>query len=409
MITGTSGKTTTTRMLAYVLEKAGHRVGYTSTGGIVINGVHVSREDSSGYTGAKRVINDSSITVAVLEVARGDLLRIGLYRNRSRAAALLNVDREQIGIDGIATVAQMAELKKLVTDTATEAVVLNADDPQCIRFITSYPTRLLKLFSNDADNPVIKDHVDNDGIAYVVNSSVKGSIIQRWAGTIKKDMLYIDQLPACANGIFPQNALNVMAAAALAEGMQVPLETITKALGEFENSPELSPGRFNLIEDFSQTIIIDHAVTVPACASLSKSLKRISVDGSRICLLDGVGNRPDWHYTEIGQLLSSCFDQVICFENESYRRGRIPGEITELFKESFVDAGLAAENFHPEPDIKGAFETLSRLVQYNDLIAILTCEGEPKNVLSLLQISLERFLVKNDTNNRQKAPGNNPC
>ena len=101
MITGTKGKTTTTRMLAHILSKAGHRVGFASTDGVVINGNYINRDDDAGYYGAHIVLTDRSITAAVLETARGGLLKWGLYIDRCNVAALLNVGREQIGIDGI--------------------------------------------------------------------------------------------------------------------------------------------------------------------------------------------------------------------------------------------------------------------------------------------------------------------
>jgi UDP-N-acetylmuramyl tripeptide synthase len=123
-VTGTKGKTTTTRMLAHILAEAGHTVGVASTDGITIGAERVGEDDSAGYAGAARVLNDPSISAAVLETARGSLLQLGLYIDRCDVAALLNIGREQVGIDGIDTLEQMTKLKRKVIDAARKTVVL---------------------------------------------------------------------------------------------------------------------------------------------------------------------------------------------------------------------------------------------------------------------------------------------
>ena len=160
MVTGTKGKTTTTRMLAHILSEAGHIVGYTSTDGVVVNGEYLNRYDYADYNGARILLAHPSITAAVLETARGGLLKLGLYRDRCNVAALLNVGREQIGIDGIETLEQMAILKQRVINAARDAVVLNADDVLCTGMINRYPVRRLNLFSLIADNFFVKNHID---------------------------------------------------------------------------------------------------------------------------------------------------------------------------------------------------------------------------------------------------------
>lgn len=391
MITGTKGKTTTTRMLAFILEKSGHRVGFTSTTGIVINGRQVNSIDSSGYLGAARVVNDPDITAAVLETARGDLLRVGLYRDRCDVAALLNVAREQVGMDGINSLEQMARLKKRVIDAARKAVVLNADDPRCAGFIDLYPTRLLKLFSLDEKNPAIRRHMNKGGTAYFLDKSVEANRILRGTGQQEEVLLPLAELPSCMNGVFQQNIANAMAAAALAEGMGVTLETIRNALSRFENSLETSPGRFNFIDGYSQTVLVDHAVNVPACASLVESLQKMPVSARRICLIDSVGNRPAWHYDEVGRILASWFDIAICFETEDYRRGKRPGQIAESLHAGFLQGGMAVEKIHKAGDAAEAFNRLSQLVKQDDMVVILICGGNPLPVLPLLEKALEPF------------------
>jgi len=371
MITGTKGKTTTTRMLAHILSHAGYRVGLTSTDGIVINGHYINHYDSAGYVGAETVLNDRSITAAVLETARGDLLRYGLYIGRCHVAALLNLGREQIGIDGIDTVEQMATLKQRVIDAARDAVILNADDRLLSKMIGQYPVRCVLLFSLKADNPFVQDHIQKGGRAYILNSSLAGEYIQRVDKKSTVSVMAIADLPSSGNGLFPQNIANAMAAAALAEGMAIPLETVKAGLQSFVNSLEHSPGRFNFLEGYSQTILLDSAAHVPSCAALVGSLGRIKVSGRRVCMYETPGNRPSWHFTELGEILGPHFDHFVCYELEQYRRGRAPGEISHLLKDGLVQAGVSPDRIDTAQGYADATTRLSQVVGDNDLVVIL--------------------------------------
>jgi cyanophycin synthetase len=180
-ITGTKGKTTTTRMLANILREAGHAVGFTSTDGVAIRAEFVSEKVSAGYGAAARVLNDRSVTAAVLELARGDLLKRGLYLDRCDVAALLNVGREQVGIDGIDTLEQMASLKRKVVDAARKTVVLNADDRLCRGLIGEFPVERTTLFSFSPRSKAVKEHLKRGGVAYCLDDGGAEEIV-RWQG-----------------------------------------------------------------------------------------------------------------------------------------------------------------------------------------------------------------------------------
>jgi cyanophycin synthetase len=393
MITGTKGKTTTTRMLAHILSIAGHKVGFSSTNGVVINGCYVNSVDSAGYYGASMVVNNPTITAAVLEVARGDLLRIGLYIDRCNVAALLNVGREQIGIDGIDTLEEMASLKQRVINAAKGTVVLNADDSQCIKLIAQYPSHRLVLFSKHARNKYVLAHLERGGTAYVANNQTTEGYIQRLSKSSNTAVITIADLPSSANGLFPQNIANAMAAASLAEGMGVSLETIKIALQSFENSLECSPGRFNFIEGYSLTVLIDSAVHVPSCAALVDSLRGMQVSGRKICMFDNVGNRPGWHYTEIGEILGSYFDCFICFELERYRRGRAPGEISDLLKTGLLHAGVIPDRIHTAQGYTDATRALSHVVDEGDLVVILSTSANPHEYLPVFRSVFDKYKI----------------
>ncbi len=371
MITGTKGKTTTIRMLAHILTTAGHRVGFTCTDGVVIAGEYLRHGDSSGYYDAQTVLKNQSITAAILEVARGGLLKMGPYMDRCDVAALLNVGREQIGMDGVDTVEQMAAVKQRVIHAAKGAVVLNADDEQCVRLIGDYPIRQVVLFSLVEDNAVLKKHIEASGVAFQRRFFLGEDCVVRCEGDSVESLVPIDDLPSCQNGLFPQNIANAMAAAALAEGLAVSREDIQRGLGTFENSIEQSPGKLNFIEGYSQTILIDNAAQAPACEPLVESLKKIRVSGRRICMFHTAGNRPDWHYAELTEVLAPHFDHFICYELERYRRGRAPGEITNLLEAGLIKAGVSQDRIDLAQGYEDATRKLSKIAGGEDLLVIL--------------------------------------
>ena len=371
MITGTKGKTTTTRMLAHILTVAGHRVGFTCTDGVVIAGEYLRHGDSSGYHDARTVLHNKGITAAVLEVARGGLLKTGPYMDRCDVAALLNVGREQIGMDGVETVEQMTRVKQRVINAAKRVVVLNADDEQCVRLIGEYPVERVILFSLDENNAVVKQHVEAGGIAFQRRSFLAEDCIVRYEGDSVEPFVSIAHLPSCRNGLFPQNIANATAAAALAEGLAVPQEDIKRGLGTFENSIEQSPGRLNFIGGYSQTILLDNAAQPPACETLAASLRKLTVPGKRVCMVYTVGNRPDWHFEEMAAALALCFDRFVCYDLEEFRRGRVPGEISNLLRAGLIKTGVSPDCIDLAQGYEDATRKLAQIASRGDLLVIL--------------------------------------
>ena len=371
MITGTKGKTTTTRMTAHILATAGHRVGFCTTDGVVIDGSFKARYDASGYFGARDVLTDPNITAAVLETARGDIVRSGFYLDRCDAAALLNVGREQIGIDGVDTVEEMAALKGRVLKCSRGPVVLGADNDQTRKMIGLYPPARTVVFSLEAESPVVRDHIAKGGTAYVLNGTPEAGTVERWHKDAKVEITAAADLPSCGKGLFPQNIANAMAAAALAEGLGVPLETVRAGLQSFGNSPEHSPGRLTFIEGYAPTVLLDSARQAPSAMTLVESVDRIAVPGRKICMFDTVGNRPDWHYTEFAGVLGPHFDHFVCYDVEKYQRGRAEGEIAGLLKAGLVAVGVAPDRVDTAQGYVEATQRLAEIAGPDDLVVIV--------------------------------------
>ena len=372
-------------MLSLMLSKAGHIVGFATTDGIAINWNYLTSFDLAGYKGHSMVLENPNITAAVLETARGGLLREGLYIDRCTVAALLNVDREQIEIDGINSVEEMALHKKQVIDAARDKVILNGDDSLCLKFAPEYPPEKLILFSFRPDSSAIVAHLKRGGVAYTLKRTNEGEFIQRQQGEVTESIINIADLPSCMNGLFPQNIANAMAAAALAEGMKVPRAAVIKALRAYENSIEDTPGKFNFIDGYSVKILVDAGWSVPSSRGLADSIGKISVSGRKFCILSCVGNRPDWLFTEVTRNLSETFDYFICTELEEYLRGRTPGEIIVKMQEGFEEAGVSSDRLMAASELEGAISAFAQQAQPGDFLAIITLKPKIYAIIDLLE------------------------
>ena len=404
LITGTKGKTTTTWMLAHILGHAGHIVGSASTDGIVIGGKRIRKGDSAGYAHAERVLKDTAITAAVLETARGGLLRKGLYLDRCDVAALLNVGREQIGMDGIETLGQMAGVKRKVIDAARKTVVLNADDPLCCDLIGNFPAKRTTVFSLDSRSGVVKQHLANGGVAFWLDEREEPRIV-RLAGSTSRTVVTIANLPAAWGGVLRHNIANAMAAAALADGMGIAPERAGAALASFQLSVEQSPGRFNIVSEHPYLVIVDHAINPPAVRALVGSLRNLETDGRRLCAITSAGNRPGWHFAEIGQHLAQGFEQFVCYDNARFRRGRAPGEVAALLRSGLREAGVNAQCIDVAADCDDAVRRLLQLARPGDLVMILGAF----NRAEALQMRARFAGLKASSAPRFRPRGPRPC
>lgn len=370
MITGTKGKTTTTRMLSNILTEARFRVGCTTTDGIVIGDELLHEIDSSGYNGHARVLNDRSVTAAVLETGRGSILRDGLYIDRCDAAALLNLGREQIGIDGIDTVEQMAKVKRQVIDAARKSVVLNADDPICSELIREFPVDRTSVFSLNPNCSSLRDHLNKGGRAFYLKDGDNPKIVQTQRSQTHT-IISIADLPSAWDGIVRHNIANAMAAAALAEGLSVSREFVRRGLQNFKSTIRQSFGRFSVLPGYPFLVILDVAISPPAAEALGDSISKLNIKGDRRCLLSTVGDRPNWHYQELANALAHRFDHFICYEVEEFRRGRARGEIVEQLRSALLRSSVNERLIDTATNYEEALNTLANKIEPGDLAVIL--------------------------------------
>ena len=371
MVTGTNGKTTTCNMLDVIIRKAGHTVGKATTVGVEVDGERLVTRDWAGALGARVVLADPQVTAAVLETARGGVRKWGTYLDWCDAAALLNVDTEHVGLDGINSVEEMMALKRKVTDCARKAVVLNAESQYTSAVIGDYPAERVIAFSLDEGNKAAMANVARGGRAIVHRAGKRGGAIVLIEPSGEQEIVKISGLPAALGGLARYNIANAMAAAGLAMGLEVPLKTIAAGLRAFETNVDLSPGRLNFIKGYPFDVLFDWATNPHAFAEFMNVAKGLPAKGRKIVTFCAIGNRPNEDYARMAQATSGNFDLYVAYERRDYRRGRAPGEISELIRNGLIDQGVAEEAIRVVGDLAEALHVMAENTQPGDLLIIL--------------------------------------
>ncbi|MFM6357838.1 MAG: cyanophycin synthetase, partial [Planktothrix sp.] len=253
-ITGTNGKTTTTRLIAHIMKQTKKVVGYTTTDGTYIGDFMAEAGDNTGPQSAALILNDPTVEIAVLEAARGGILRSGLGFNRCDVGVVLNVSEDHLGLQDINTVEEMAEVKSVVAKVAQKYAVLNADDP-LVAAMASQVKAQVAYFSLNSDNPIVNQHVAQGGVAAIYESG--------YLSFLKGDQIIrVEQManvPLTLRGLAPFMIANALAASLAAYVQGVTIGEITQGLRTFEMSVKQTPGRMNLIPYESFHVLLDYA------------------------------------------------------------------------------------------------------------------------------------------------------
>ena len=323
-LTGTNGKTTTTRLIAHLIKNTGKRVGYTTSEGVYIDNYLASQGDNTGPASAQMVLKDPEVEVAVLETARGGLLRAGLGFDYCDIGVVTNVAADHLGIGDIDTLEQLARLKAVVAESAKGYAVLNADDELVYNIRESVQAKVA-LFSMQEDNPLIEEHIENDGIACVLKDGWVVVQKGKWSLPVER----IIDIPLTYSGRATFNIQNVLAAtlAGYCHGLKV--EEIRVGLTTFTPSVAQTPGRLNLLDLKDFTVLIDYAHNSAGMEALEKFLEKFPAS-RKTGVIGGTGDRRDVDIIELGELAARMFDRVIVREDED-NRGRAAGETADLF------------------------------------------------------------------------------
>jgi len=325
-VTGTNGKTTTTLMVEHALRRAGIVTGCTTTEAVTINGAVVRRGDCSGFRSARMVLSAPEVEFAVLETARGGVLKRGLAFDRCDVSVLLNVSEDHLALDGVDTLDDLARVKAVVAQAASRAVVLNAEDDHCRAIGATLDDGVeLIYFSCDAGHPALLQQLQQGGrAAWLENDAL---MLADARG--RHLLLGIDALPASLGGCARHNIANALAAAAALMASAVPLDTIADGLRTFVSDGRSNPLRGNVYDVNGVQVVVDYAHNPAAFSALAATARALG-SGRTTVLATAPGDRRDEHFRQIGAICGSGFDAAVFYEWDAEHRGRTPGERARL-------------------------------------------------------------------------------
>jgi cyanophycin synthetase len=385
-VTGTNGKTTTSRMISHIFKGMGRKVGMTSTDGVVIDERLLIKADASGPRSARMVLQNPRVDFAVFEVARGGILREGLGYERNDVAVVLNVQPDHLGLRGIDTVEQLADVKAVLVEAVPRDghAVLNADDP-LVRDMRRRCSGSVVWFSMEEPGSEVREMIDKHcrrgGKALVLNPSERGEMIVVRHGHREMQLAWTHLLPATFKGRARMNVQNALAAAAAAFAAGAPLHDIRQGLRTFSTNYYLSPGRLNEVDVNGVNVIVDYCHNAPGMKMLGDFVDRVGdsiasahelARPSRIGVIATAGDRRDEDMRELGSIAAQHFDVVVVREDLT-TRGRKRGEIAKLVAEGVrfgIDSGARCKQVEIVVDEIKAVRHAMRRANKGDLVVL---------------------------------------
>ncbi len=368
-ITGTNGKTTTSRMLSHILKVAGHIVGMTSTDGVYIDGHLSVKGDMTGPVSSKIVLRDPSVDIAVLETARGGIVRSGLGYFESNVSAVLNVTEDHLGMRGIETIEQLAEVKRIVAEVAKDTAILNADDALCLKMANHTQARFICYVTMNPNHGLVREHIRAGGRAVVLEAGINGEMITIYDKGAHIPLLWTHLIPATLEGKATHNVQNAMFAAALAFSLDKSLEDIRHGLRTFSTTFFQAPGRMNVYDEYSFRVILDYAHNSDGVGHMSDLATKLDVKGKRVVVIAGPGDRRDVDLENIAKAAAGKFDYYICKADDN-RRGRGETEVADIIANTLKAEGISDDQIKVIPDEVSAIDHALNIAVKDDLLII---------------------------------------
>ncbi len=349
-VTGVNGKTTTTRFIAHILRGSGKRVGYTCTDGIYLDERRIDTGDCSGPVSAQMILSNPVVEAAVLETARGGILRAGLGFDRCDVALVTNLgEGDHLGLGGVDTLEELAGVKRVIIQNVGRNGfgVLKADDPLTAEMAEHCSGRVI-FFCQDAEHPLVVRHRQSGGRAVIVRH---GMLIVA-EGEVEIPLAALAHVPLTHGGRIGFQIENALASAAAAWGLGLPRDLIRTGLETFGCDLEQSPGRFNLLEVGGATVIVDYGHNPSALAAVIEAIDQFP-PSLRTAVYTAAGDRRDCDMICQGEQLGDAFDRVILYEDH-YVRGRREGEIMGLIRQGLETGSRVSEVIQ----VKGAIHAV---------------------------------------------------
>jgi len=369
-VTGTNGKTTTVRLIAHIFASCGLRVGMTNSDGVFIAGRRIDGGDCSGPRSAHRVLMHPDVDAAVLETARGGILREGLAFDRCQVAVVTNLGAgDHLGLNHVQTLEELAAVKEVVVHNVSPhgAAVLNAADPLVAAMAETCPGSVT-FFAHDPHHPVMAAHrTRGRPVVYVEDDVIVAAMRAR------QQRIRLADIPLTRNGTVPFQVENAMAAIAAAWAAGVEWDAIRAGLASFVSDPKTVPGRFNVFDHRGAAVIADYGHNSDAMRALVGAVEAMPAR-RRLVVISGAGDRRDADLREQTEILGDAFDEVILYQDQC-QRGRSDGEVLALLRQGLGNAKRAGVI----EEIRGEFpaiDTALTRLDAGDLCLILVDQVE---------------------------------
>ena len=366
IVTGTNGKTTTVRIAKHILQTAGRNVGMSCTDWVSVNDRIIDRDDWSGPGGARMVLRQKDVDVAILETARGGLLRRGLGVNTADASLITNIAEDHIGDFGSQNVAELLNIKWVISHAvaASGVLILNADDALLVGKSAEFSGTLV-WFSLDENNSVVADHVRNGGLAFVYSAND----LVRIEGDTREVICNASEVPISLDGVATHNIANALAAAALTGQLGMSLDDIRKGLTTM--SQDANPGRSNLFQVRGFKVLVDFAHNPEAMQALFAMASAMPAKRRVLCF-GQAGDRTDEQIRELAQSAWAMGLELACIsELAQYRRGREEGEVYAMLRQELLHRGAREDQILYFTEESDSFDAALNWAEEGDLVVIL--------------------------------------
>jgi cyanophycin synthetase len=368
-ITGTNGKTTTARMVAHVFKMTGKQVGLTSTDGVYIDGHLTVEGDMTGPVAARMVLRDPRVEVAVMETARGGMLRRGIGYRQCTVGAVLNVASDHLGLKGIDTLEDLAQVKRTVAEIARDTAVLNADDERVLAMADHTTADHLCYVTLNPAHPLVREHIQAGGRAVALEQGMGGQMITIYDGGRHMPLLWTHLIPATLDGRARHNVQNAMFAAGIAFSMGVDLDEIRHGLRTFDTTFFQAPGRMNVFDEHPFKVILDYGHNPAAISAMVDLVQRLEPTGERVVVLAAPGDRRDEDVREAARACAGKFDHYICRRDDD-TRGRDGDEVPQMQRKALIEAGVSPEAVELIPDEVEAIDAALARARLGDLLLV---------------------------------------
>ena len=395
-VTGTNGKTTTTRLIAHIFNLAGYKTGFTSTGGIYIDGKIIDKGDTTGYNSALTLLTNKEVEAIVLETARGGIIKKGLAYDLADVGVITNITPDHLGLDGINTLEDLAYVKSLVGEAVKDEgyVVFNADDEMSMKIINRIKSNII-LFSKDKDNKFIQEYrgkgcfviYTNEGYLYIEKDN---NIIP---------LININNIKIGLQGKLDYNIENAMAACAAGISMGVDPIVIREAMESFNLDENYIPGRFNIYSFKGRTIILDYGHNCEGYNAVLKGAQKLKYN-RLIGIIGAPGDRNDEHLVKLGEIGGENFDYIFIKEDK-HNRIRKKGDVAELLKKGVLKTEFNKDNMKVILKEEEALKEAIKCSQEGDLIIMFFEEFEP--LLNIVKNEIEDEKNEHDSSNEALA------